>query len=153
MTKHTHRNVTRINIPKTLERTERTGMLLLQNSCWISITCKWMQRGWHLSLFASKVIIHKSRGEQSLWNRNWDLWAFHPILVTWFLVVFGDEVTKILRNSLFTFLLSKARQAKQKFKVKKNHATKMTKKPKTKLPKFVMSRALVDLITKVALSP
>ena len=55
MTKHAHRNVTRINISKTLERTERTGMLLLllQNSCWISITCKWMQRGWHLSLFAS----------------------------------------------------------------------------------------------------
>ena len=41
------------------------------------------------------------------------------ILVTRFLVVFGDEVTKILRNSLFTFLLSKARLAEQKFKVKK----------------------------------
>ena len=27
-------------------------------------------------------------------------------------LVFGNEVTKILRNSLFTFLLSKARQAK-----------------------------------------
>ena len=42
--------------------------------------------------------------------------AFHPILVTWFLVVFGDEVTKILLSSLFIFsLLSKA---KRKFKVK-----------------------------------
>ena len=30
-----------------------------------------------------------------------------------------NEVTKILHNSLFTFLLSKARQAKGKFKVKK----------------------------------
>ena len=30
-------------------------------------------------------------------------WAFHPILVTLFLVVFGKEVTKILRNSLFIF--------------------------------------------------
>ena len=28
------------------------------------------------------------------------------------MVVFGNEVTKILCNSLFTFLLSKARQAK-----------------------------------------
>ena len=28
------------------------------------------------------------------------------------MVVFGDQVTKILHNSLFTFLLSKARQAK-----------------------------------------
>ena len=54
--------------------------------------------------------------------------SFHPILVTWFLVVFGDEVIKILCNSLFTFLLSKARQAKQKFKVKKIMQTKMTKK-------------------------
>ena len=39
-------------------------------------------------------------------------WAFHTIFVTWFLVVFGDQVTKILNNSLFTFLLSKAKQAK-----------------------------------------
>jgi hypothetical protein len=30
------------------------------------------------------------------------------------LVVFGDQVTKSLHNSLFTFLLSKARQAKTK---------------------------------------
>ena len=31
------------------------------------------------------------------------LCCFHPILVTWFLFFFGDEVTKILRNSLFIF--------------------------------------------------
>ena len=31
------------------------------------------------------------------------VYCFHPILVTWFLVVFGDEVMKILRNSLFIF--------------------------------------------------
>ena len=29
--------------------------------------------------------------------------CFHPILVIWFLVVFGDQVTKILHNSLFIF--------------------------------------------------
>jgi len=45
-------------------------------------------------------------------------------LVTWFLDVFGKEVTKILQNSLFTFLLKQARQAKQKFKVKKITQTK-----------------------------
>ena len=33
------------------------------------------------------------------------LWAFHPILITWLLVVFAKEVYKILHNSLFTFLL------------------------------------------------
>ena len=57
--------------------------------------------------------------------------------------MFGNEVTKILCYSLFTFLLSKARQAEQKFKVKKITQTKMTKKPKTKLPKFVMSQAFI----------
>ena len=31
--------------------------------------------------------------------------CFHPILVTWFLVVFGNEVMKILRNSLLIFCL------------------------------------------------
>ena len=30
-------------------------------------------------------------------------WAFHPILVTSFMAVLGDKVTKILRNSLFIF--------------------------------------------------
>ena len=54
--------------------------------------------------------------------------SFSSILVTWFLVVFGDEVTKVLPNSLFTFLLSKARQAKWKFKVKKIMKPKWRKK-------------------------
>ena len=44
------------------------------------------------------------KGSKSFWNRIYSLlWAFHPILVTSFLVVFGDEVTKILRNSFFIF--------------------------------------------------
>ena len=68
-----------------------------------------------VGIFQSFIWIHK--------------WAFHSIFVTWFLVVLGcfglfwvvlgDQVTKILHNSLFTFLLSKARQANRKFKVKK----------------------------------
>ena len=40
-------------------------------------------------------------------------------MVTLFLIVFGDDGTKIFRNILFTFLRSKAKQTKQKFKVKK----------------------------------
>ena len=32
-----------------------------------------------------------------------DKCCFHPILLTWFLVVCDDEVTKILRNNLFIF--------------------------------------------------
>ena len=38
--------------------------------------------------------------------------AFHLILVTSLLVVFGDEVTKILSDSLFTFLLRQDRNLK-----------------------------------------
>ena len=58
------------------------------------------------------------------------LWAFHPILVTWFLVAFGDKATKILCSSLFTFLLSKARQANQKSIVKKIKQPKWPKNQK-----------------------
>ena len=55
-------------------------------------------------------------------NSFHDKCCFHPILVTWFLVVFGNEVTKILRNSLFIFANGKHRT--------ENHATKVTKKQK-----------------------
>ena len=33
-------------------------------------------------------------------------WAFLPIMKTLFLVAFGNKVTKMLRNSLFLFLLA-----------------------------------------------
>ena len=35
--------------------------------------------------------------------RSGDQWAFHSISVTWFWVVFSNEVTKMLRNSFFYF--------------------------------------------------
>ena len=51
----------------------------------------------------------------------------HPIFWFWFLVTFGNEVTKILRNLCLPF----ARQDRQDGKKrKKNHATKVTKIPK-----------------------
>ena len=61
-------------------------------------------------------------------------WAFHPFGNSVF-GCFWQRVTKILCNSLFTFLLSKARQAKQKFKVKKscNHNDEKTKNEVTKI--------------------
>ena len=49
--------------------------------------------------------------------------AFHPILVTSFLVVLAHEVTKVLCNSLFTFhyvLPNLPRKGKTSYK---NHAT------------------------------
>ena len=67
--------------------------------------------------------------------------CFHPILVTWFLVVFGKKVTKLLRNSFFVFhFVLPVLPCKQNTSYKK-HETKVTKKPKTKLSKYGMSRA------------
>ena len=39
-------------------------------------------------------------------------WANHPIFVIWFLVVFGNKVTKILSNSLFTFFTEQCKTDK-----------------------------------------
>ena len=52
----------------------------------------------------------------------------HPIFRFCFLVTFGDEVTKILCNLCLHF----ARQDGQDRKRKENHATEVTKIPKTK---------------------
>ena len=72
------------------------------------------------------------------------LWAFHPILITWFLVVFVDEVAKILRNSLFIFhLILPILPCKGKTLYIKSWNL-SDEKPKTKLPKCVMSRAIVN---------
>ena len=43
-------------------------------------------------------------------NLEGQTYASH--LVTWFLVVFGDEVTKILRNILFTFFTEQGKTGK-----------------------------------------
>ena len=77
------------------------------------------------------------------------LWAFHPILVTWFLAVFGDEVTKILCLFFFYFFY-RGRQIK--IQSKENQTTKRTKKQKTKLPKFVMSWALIQDHVKILMN-
>ena len=66
------------------------------------------------------------------------VYCFHPILVTWFLVVFGDEVMKILRNSLFFITSWPSCLANGKHRTE-NHATNVIKKPKTMLPKYVMN--------------
>ena len=75
--------------------------------------------------------------------------AFHPILVTLFLVVFGDGVTKILCYSLFIFhfvLPSFPWEKKTSYRKSCNLSD---EKPKTKLPKYVMSRADIYQITTV----
>ena len=71
-----------------------------------------------------------------------NLWAFQPILVTSFLVVFSDEVTKILHNSLFIFhFVGPILPCKRKKSYRKSRHL-SNKKPKMKLPKYVMSQAI-----------
>jgi hypothetical protein len=65
-------------------------------------------------------------------------WAFHAILVTSFLVVFGDKVTKILRNSLFIFhFVLPILPCKRKTSYRKSRNL-SDEKQKTILPKYVM---------------
>ena len=53
----------------------------------------------------------------------------HPIFRFWFLVTFGNEVMKILRNLCLHFARQDGQDGKN---LKENHATKVTKIPKTK---------------------
>ena len=59
----------------------------------------------------------------------------HPIFHFLFLVTFGDEVMKILRNLCLHFARQDGQDGK---KWKENHATKLTKIPKTKRRKSGM---------------
>ena len=76
---------------------------------------------------------------QIFFNHNYC--SFHPNLVIWFLVVLGDKATKLLRNSLGFFVSSCLSCLANRRHRTENHATKVTKKPKTKLPKYVLSQA------------
>jgi hypothetical protein len=72
--------------------------------------------------------------------------CFHTILVTWFLVVLGTKLQKYLRDSLLYFISSCPPCLASGKPHTENHATNVTRKPKTKLPKYVMSRALLKLM-------
>ena len=68
----------------------------------------------------------------------------HPIFRFWFLVTFGNKVTKILRN----LCLHEARQDGQDGKkLKENHKTKVTKLPKTKRRKYGMNETMISRIS------
>ena len=60
----------------------------------------------------------------------------HPIFRFWFLVTFGDEVTKILRNLCLHFARQDGQDGKKR---KEKHVTKVTKIPKTKRRKYEMN--------------
>ena len=53
----------------------------------------------------------------------------HPIFRSWFLITFGDKVTKILCNLCLHFARQDGQGGRKR---KENHATKVTKIPKTK---------------------
>ena len=68
--------------------------------------------------------------------------SFIPFFVFGFLVTFGNKVTKILRNLCLHFARQDGQNGK---KWKENHATKVTKIPKTKRQKYGMNETLVQL--------
>ena len=76
-----------------------------------------------------------------LWNNLLLLFSsnFCNLVFGWFW-----EVTKILLNSLFNFILSCLANGKH---CTENHATKVMKTPKTKLPKYVMNWAKIGIFS------
>ena len=85
---------------------------------------------------------HPKIGKQNPYWLTLNKCCFQPILVTWILVVLGDKVTKILRNSLFIFhFILPILPCKRKTSYRKSRNL-SDEKPKMKLPKYVMSRAI-----------
>ena len=80
---------------------------------------------WYLSLFflLAHLVLQNVNKDYVIFLYFRNFWAFHPIFVTWFLVVFGDQVTKILHNSLFTFFTEQGKTGKNGTHGNKNIAT------------------------------
>ena len=64
----------------------------------------------------------------------------HPIFRFWFLVNFGDEVTKIRKYYVIFVYILQGKMGKTEKNRKENHATKVTKIPKTKRRKYGMNK-------------
>ena len=96
------------------------------------------------------IYVHKTQNTASWYSLIYTecsylpiiMWAFHPILVTSFLVVFGNKVTRILCNSFCIFHLVLPILASEQKTYRKSHNLR-DEKPNTKLSKYEMSRALV----------
>ena len=69
-------------------------------------------------IYIWQIWLNKPKRIPKCVQTNLDLWAFHPISVTWFLVVFGNKVTKILCNSLFFYWERQDRQKQKMWKWK-----------------------------------
>ena len=93
-------------------------------------------------LFSKFKILKRTLAKEDGFNTN--IWAFAPILVISFLVVFCAEVTKILGNSLFIFhLVWPILSCKWKTSYRKSRKLN-DEKPKTKLSKYMMSGGMND---------
>ena len=62
----------------------------------------------------------------------WSYCFVHPIFRFWFLVTFGDEVAKIRKYYIIFVYILQGKMGKTEKNRKGNHATKVTKIPKTK---------------------
>ena len=75
--------------------------------------------------------MEKEQSKGNVWpcHGNYSILCFvHPIFRFWFLVTFGNKVTKILRNLCLQFARQDGQNRKKKRK--ENHATKVTKRQK-----------------------
>ena len=76
---------------------------------------------------------------------------FHPIFCFWFLVTFGDEVTKIQKYYVIFVYILQGKMGKKEKKTKENQATIVTKIPKTKRGKYGMKTKVTNNMLKVGL--
>ena len=67
----------------------------------------------------------------------------HPIFLFWFLVTFGNEVMKITKYYVTFVYILQSKMGQTGKKRKENHATKVTKIPKTKRQKYGMNETKV----------
>ena len=78
---------------------------------------------------------------------SWCICFIHPIFGFWFLVIFGDDVTKIRKYYVIFVYILQGKMGKTEKNWKENHATKVTKIPKTKRRKYGMNETNVYQIT------
>ena len=69
--------------------------------------------------------------------------SFIPFFSFWFLVTYGDEVTKIQKYYVIFVYILQGKMGKTEKNRKENHATKVTKIPKTIGQKYAMNKKII----------
>ena len=75
---------------------------------------------------------------------NFQSQKFKYLFRFWFLVTFGDQLTKIRKYYVIFVYILQGKMGKTEKKRKENHTTKVTKIPKTKRQKYGMNKTLVS---------